>query len=169
MATFSKEIQDERMKSSQLDEITFDFVITAAKTMRQVAGQSAPAITVFDTGDSSQTAVDTLLNTANDVTYATSFGSTAMGTDTIGFIFAHGSALDIIDVHVSTIQTAGGTPANTTKVFEASRTATTALANTNVDACAVTASGNIYGRFIAANIDSVTTGRVVLRIRYKAK
>jgi hypothetical protein len=169
MATFSKEIPDERLKASQVDELSLDFVITGAKTMRQVAGQNAPVITLFDNGDSSQTAVDALLGVASDVTYATSFGSTAMGTDAIGFVIAHGSAMDLVSVEAITYQTAGGTPANTYAIVEGARQATTALANTLTNGCAVTPSGHIYGRVIAANADSTTAGRLKLRIKYRAK
>lgn len=168
MATYSKEIPADLLKRSQVDELVLEFIITGAKTARQVKLQNAPVITMFDTGDSSQTAVDNLLGTASDVTYATSFGSTALGTDAFGFVIAHGSAQKILSVQAQTYQSAGGTPANTMVIFEGEGAVETALPNTLTNKCAVTAAGNIYGRFIATNIDSVTAGAIRLTIRFEA-
>jgi len=168
MPTFHKVLPDERLQSAQLDCIELYVKITAAKTVSQFMGASAPAIFVFDAGDSSQTAVDTLLGTASDITYATSFGSTALGSNAFGFVVKHGKAKKAIYATVQNYQSAGGTPAvDAFRSINGAGADTTALANTLTDGFAVTAAGNLYGRYIGnSNLDATTAGTILIRLFY---
>lgn len=168
MATFSKEVPDDRLKRSQFDEVTFEFLVTAAKTATQMTLQGAPVIFGFDTGDFVQASVDTLLGTANDVVVATSYGSTAMGTNAFGFVVAHGSCKKVISVTASSYQTAGGTPENNFVMFAGAGASQTALPNTLVANCAPTAAGNFYGKVILGNIDSATAAVIKITVRIEA-
>lgn len=171
MSTHYRVIPDERLQRSQVDTIKLTFQVTAAKTAAQIALQGAPAIIGFDTGDFSQTAVDNLLalstNTAaGDITVATSFGSTAMGTNVFGFVISHGSATSVLALRYESVQTAGGTPVNSFGLVAGQGTSTTAIPNTlqTTGICAVSAGGHIYGNCVMGNIDSVTAGYIILEI-----
>jgi len=168
MATFNKVTPDDRLQRSQFDELVVEFLVTGAKTASQMTLQGAPVIFGYDAAAFVQADVDTLLGTANDVVVATSFGSTALGTDAFGFVIAHGSAKKLISVTAFTYQAAGGTPVSTHLLYVGAGAATTALPNTLVNNCAVTAGGNIYGKFIALNLDAVTAGAIKLIVRYEA-
>jgi len=166
MATHSKVIPDERLQKSQVDTLTFKFNITAAKTASQIALQGAPVLFGFDTGDFNQTQTDNMLGTANDVVVATSFGSTAMGSNYFGFIIAHNSAKAVLGARIETIQTTGGTPANSFAYVIGEGVATTALPDAATSKISVSPAGNIYGRFSAGNLDSVTAGTILITIDF---
>ena len=168
MATFDKVTPDDRLKRSQFDEVHFEFLITGAKTAAQMTLQGAPVIFGFDATSFVQADVDSLLGVVNDVAVATSFGSTAMGTDAFGFVVAHGSAKKLISVTATTYQAAGGTPVNTAVLYAGNGANQTATPNTLVNSCAVTPAGNIYGKFVALNADSVTTGAIKIVVRFEA-
>lgn len=167
MATHLKIIPDERLQGALVDTVKLVFRITAAKTISQPSGIAAPVIAGFDAADFVQASVDALSSSAaSGITVATSFGSTAMGTDMFGFVLAHGSAKRVHYVIATVYQSAGGTPVNTYKIFNGAGASTTALANTLTDGCAVSTEGMIYGRFVSANIDSVTTGGIEIEIGF---
>lgn len=168
MSTFSKEIPDERLKRSQYDEVVVEYIVSGAKTAAQVTLQNAPAILMFDTGDSSQAAVDALLGDAADITYATSFSATSLGTDAIGFVVAHGSAKKAISCAVYTCQTAGGSPTNFQVLFNGEGAVTTALASALSNKFAVTPAGHLYGKAVLTNIDSATAGSIRIVLRFEA-
>ncbi len=167
MTTFHKDIPDDRLKRSQLDEVKFDFRITAAKTASQFPLQNAPLLLMFDTGDSTQAAADALLGTANDVVYATSFSATSLGTDAIGFIISHGSAKKAIAAFLTYRGTAGDTTTVLTN-FIGEGALTTTLASALSNKFAVTPAGNLYGKAVITGIDACTTGTLQLVLRYEA-
>lgn len=167
MATFHKEVPDDRLKRSQYDEVKFDFSITAAKTASQFTLQNAPLLLMFDTGDKAQADADLLLGTANDVVYATSFSSTSLGTDAIGFMVAHGSAKKAI----ACFATYRGTVGDTTTVlvnFVGEGAVTTTLPSALSNKFAVTPAGNLYGKLVITGIDACTTGTLQIVLRYEA-
>jgi hypothetical protein len=167
MTTFNKVTPDDRLQRSQFDEVKFDFSITAAKTASQFPLQAGPLVVMFDTGDSTQAAVDSLLGTANDVVYATSFSSTSLGTDAVGFVIAHGSARKAVSCFI----TYRGTVGDTTTVllnFVGEGAATTTLASALSNKFAVTPAGNLYGKAVVTGIDACTTGTFQIVLRYEA-
>lgn len=168
MSTFHRETPDERLKRSQYDEVVFDFNISAAKTAAQFPLQNAPIILMFDTGDSTQAAVDALLGDASDVVYATSFSSTSLGTDAIGFVVAHQTAAKAIGAYISYRGTAG----DTTTVFvnfQGEGAVTTTLTSALSNKFAVTPAGHLYGKAVVTGIDACTTGTLRIALRYEAK
>lgn len=170
MPTFMKDVPSDALKRSQVDSVQIVYKITAAKTASQLQGQVAPAAIMFDTGDSSQAAIDTLLGTASDITYATSFGSTALGTDAFGLVVAHGAAKSAVAMKVTQVQTAGGTPAANVIYVAGNLQDTTALANTLTSKFAVTAAGNLYCQVVGnSNTDATTAGFLIIELFYIAK
>lgn len=168
MATFSKHLPDVLLKDSQVDVLEIVLKQTAAKTVAQYSGMSAPLIAVFDTGDSSQTAVDSLLGSSNGVTYATTFGSTAMGSNTVGLIIKHGLAKNAIRAEVRNLQTAGGTPADAEVEIAGSALVTTAPSDANTSVFAVTSAGHIVFRYVGnSNLDAATAGTLKIKLFYK--
>jgi len=111
-----------------------------------------PIIHGCDSGDFVQATVDSFLGVTSDITVATSFGSTAMGTDAYGFIIA-------MNGQVASAVAAEGITYLATPVpaaVQGAGTVTTALPNTLTQGFAITASGNIYGRLILTGGDAGT-------------
>lgn len=144
-------------KSPQLQKLApfvLEYWLTATtKTLTLPAQEMGyPIIHGCDATDFVQATVDTFLGIANDVVVATSFGSTAMGTDAYGFIInmqgqAAQAAWACATVYLATPVPNGVIGAGSV---------TTALPNTLTQGCAVTAGGNIYGRLILAGLDAGT-------------
>lgn len=168
MSTFNKEVNDERLKRSQYDEVVFDFNISGAKTAAQFPLQNAPLALMFDTGDSSQAAIDALLGDSADVTYATSFSATSLGTDAIGFVVAHGTARKAIGCKIHYCGTAGDTTTVLVN-FQGEGAVTTALASALSNKFAVTPAGHLYGKAVVTGIDACTTGTFQLVLRFEAQ
>lgn len=170
MPTFSKDLPSDALRKSQVDSVIIIYKITAAKTASQLTDSQAPSILMFDTGDSSQAAVDALLGTDDDITYATSFGSTALGSNAVGLVVKNGAAKSAVYTLVTNTQTAGGTPALDVASIVGNGTSTTALANTLSSKYAVTAAGNLYLQFVGnSNLDACTAGFLVFELFYVAK
>lgn len=170
MSTFHKELPDEAVKAGQLDSVKVVFKRSGAKAAAMVAGCAAPALCLFDTGDSSQAAVDTLLGTASDITYATSFGSTALGTDAIGVVVKCQAAKSLVYAKVTDYQSAGGSPALAVVYITGNLQSTTALADTLSNKAAVTAAGNLYLQCVPnSNTDDATAGFIEVEFFYIPK
>ncbi len=167
MPTFHKELPDEAGKASQFDSMKIVFKRSGAKAAAQIAGSAAGALCIFDTGDSTQAAVDTLLGTAADITYATSFGATALGTDAIGVIVKCQAAKSAVYAKVTDYQSAGGSPALAVVYIDGNLQVTTALANTLTNKFAVTAAGNLYLQCVPnSNADDATAGYIEVELFY---
>lgn len=170
MPTFHKELPDDAAKASQFDSMKIVFKRSGAKAAAQIAGSNCPALCIFDTGDSSQSAVDTLLGTDDDITYATSFGSTALGTDAIGVIVKCEAAKSAVYAVVTDYQSAGGTPALAKVYISGNLQSTTALADTLSNKFAVTPAGNLYLQCVPnSNTDDATAGFIEVELFYVAK
>lgn len=168
MSIYSKEVPDERLRDSQVDEVVLEFIISGAKTISQVTLQNAPVIAIFDTGSSSQAEVDALLGDVSDIAYATSFSAVALGTDALGFVVSHGAAKRAVSCAAYSIQVAGGTPTNFQVLFNGNGASTTALASSLGNKFAVTPGGHLYGTVVLTNIDATTSGSIRLVLRFKA-
>ena len=167
----AKVIPDDRLGSSLYDEIVVTLKVTGAKAVSLVSvSKNLPLIVGFDTADFVQASIDALsLSGTSGITASTSFASTAMGTDTLGFVISHGRVAAAVDILSICTQSAGGTPAASNVIAEGAGRVTTALANSNVSAVAISSGGMIYGRVIHGNLDSATAGFVQLRIRVQTK
>lgn len=167
MGTYHKEVQDERLKRSQFDEVKFEYIISAAKTAAQFPLQNAPVLLAFDTADQTQALADALLGDTADIVYATAFSATSLGTDAFGFIVAHGSAKKAIGCFV----TYRGTVGDTTTVlvnFIGEGAATTGLTSALSNKFAVTPAGHLYGKAVVAGLDACTTGMLSVVLRFEA-
>lgn len=167
MATFNKEVNDERLKRSQYDEVVFDFNISAAKTAAQFPLQNAPVLLAFDTGDQTQATVDALLGDTADITYATSFSATSLGTDAIGLVVAHGTAKKAIGCKIHYRGTAGDTTTVLVN-FQGEGAVTTALPSALSNKFAVTPAGHLYLKAVVTGIDACTTGTFQVVLRFEA-
>lgn len=97
-----------------------------------------------------QSVVDAFLGVSGDITAATSFGSTAMGVDAIGFVVNMQGQAAAAVLAESVLYDA-------TRIFNSvagAGTTTTALPNTLTQGFAVTAGGNLYGRLIPTGLDA---------------
>lgn len=167
MPTFMKELPDAAVKSSQLDSIKLLFSRTGAKVATVAPGTGALALAIFDTADSSQSAVDTLLSAPGDIAYSTSFGSTALGTNAIGIVAKCQAAKSAVYVKVSDVQIAGGTPVQTVSIVRGNLTDTTPLADTLTNKFAVTPAGNLYLQLVPnSNADAATSGSIEVELFY---
>lgn len=155
----------------KLEPFVLDYVFTdTAKTITFAAQQMGyPIIHGHDSTDFVQATVDAFLGITNDVVVATSFGSTAMGTDAYGFIInMQGQTLATawaeMDVFMTVAVQASTTvlPSQRVGVIGAG-IVTTALPNTLTQGFAVTPGGNIYGRLICTGLDA-GTGPVHVRL-----
>jgi hypothetical protein len=155
----------------KLEPYILDYVFTdTAKTISLAAHQMGyPIIHGHDAGDFVQATVDSFLGITNDVVVATSFGSTAMGTDAYGFIInCQGQAASAAWAEM-TVNMAFAIQASTTVlqsqqvIVVGAGLVTTALPNTLTAGFAVTAGGNIYGRLICTGLDA-GTGPVHVRL-----
>jgi hypothetical protein len=106
--------------------------------------------TATNTAPLTQAAIDSFLGVSGDITAATSFGSTAMGTDSIGFVInMQGQAQSALWEEAVLY--------DSTRIFvmaAGAGTTTTALTDALSSAFAVTPAGNLYGRLVVTGLDS---------------
>ena len=101
-------------------------------------------------GNLTQAAIDAFLGIAGDVTAATSFGATAMGTDSLGFVInMMGQAVSAISIQAC-LYDATAVPVGAL----GQGAVTTALTDALTTKVAVTAGGNLYGRVVATGLDA---------------
>lgn len=166
--------KSDKLARSQAQVLRFRYRITGAKTVAAEPTVSLPILTGWDSTDLT-TALVTAFFTGNrpgattTIDGATSFGSTAMGTDAFGFVIdTEGSVAQVVSARVSCVQTAGGTPANTELLVLGTQGAA-ALPNTLTSAIGVSAEGDIYGHFVMGNVDAATAGFIDIEIFYRSK
>ena len=147
----------------QFEPVTLDVIVTVASSAALSVRSSMLGYPMLVGSAASapldQTTIDAFLGVSSDITAATSFGSTAMGTDSMGFVInMAGQAKSALWAHGDAFLTS-----NAQFYVNGNGTSTTALANTLTAGFAVTAAGNIYGRLIVTNLDS-QTGSVKLQL-----
>lgn len=139
----------------QKEPQALDFYINLASGVPSLTTNMAGYPIIFGTSAATpltQAEIDAFLGVSGDITAATSFGSTAMGVDAIGFVInMQGQAQSALWAS-STLYVA-------TRIFNAVEGAgvtTTALPNTLTQGFAVTPAGNLYGRLIPTGLDSAS-------------
>lgn len=147
----------------QFEPVTLDFIITvgasAALTVNANILGYPMLVGSAASGDLTQASIDAYLGVSGDITAATSFGSTAMGTDALGYVInMGGQAKSALWAHADSFLTA-----NAAFLSVGAGTVTTALPNTLTAGFAVTPAGNLYGRFVVTNLDS-QTGSVKIQL-----
>jgi hypothetical protein len=159
-------IRSDKVARSQPQQVTFYFKITGAKTNASLALINNPVLLGYDAADMTQAKVETFLGHTSSAANATIFDSTSLGTDGIGFVVDMQGQADLVYGAVAVIsQTAGGTPANSVTLIQATQGA---LSSSLSSAIAIY-DGDFYGRIIAGNLDAATAGHIELRIMFKPK
>lgn len=160
-------INEKGLADHQPETIELFVKITGAKTASVIPTLGTPgAIIGFDAGDFTQAASDALIGTGDIAAVTTSFGSTRMGTDTMGFILnCNGQVRKLVAMQAFIHGDAGAT-VNSVQGVQGT---TTALTDANTIACCITTLGNLYGSIILSNLDSVTNGFVRLVFHVKTK
>ena len=136
------------------------FLLDTAKTITYTQQQMGiPWIVGHDAGDFTQAASDALIGTNDISNVTTAFGSTAMGTDALGFIINLGgqaAALEaiIVTAYLSAVVVAYAPP--------------TTVGNTLANQAAVTTAGNVYGHVVLTGLDAGTC-RVRVQVMYYSK
>jgi len=159
-------LKSDKLARSQMQEVTFYLRITGAKTNANLALVNNPILVGYDAADLTQTLVENFLGHVSTAAAATIFDTTSMGTDTLGMVVDMNGQVDILyGVRALVVQTAGGTPANSSQLIQASQAP---LTSSNTSA-AVTADGDVYLRVVAGNLDSATAGFIEIKVLFKPK
>lgn len=159
-------LKSDKLARCQMQELTFYIKITGAKTNASLSLINNPYLLGYDAADLTQTLVEGFLGHTSTAACATIFDSTSMGTDTIGGVIDMAGQVDVVyGYRANVIQTAGGTPANSYQLTQASQAA---LTSSNTSAIAAY-DGDLYFRCVAGNLDSATAGFIELRVLFKAK
>lgn len=175
-------LKNEKLARSQYAILDNIITITGAKTYAdQTYPYAAPILYGYDSTDLTQTLVEAFLNHPSTITCATSFGSTAMGTDSIGFV------VDTAGLQLP-VPAASGQSASKGQVFSVAglqvgssiagtgvsvwlpgtAPATTTLPNTLANAVGVSTDGDIYGHVVLTGLDAATSGFVHFRWYFTA-
>lgn len=167
-------LKNEKLARSQYPVLDSIITITGAKTNSdQNYPYQAPILYGYDSTDLTQALVEAFLGHTSAIVCATAFGSTAMGTDALGFVIdmtgvnpgnpGNGQALQISGVE-AIFTTAAGAQAASALWVPGSRTA---LPNTLASAAAVSSDGDIYGHVVLTGLDAATAGFVHLRFYFQ--
>jgi hypothetical protein len=142
------------------EPVTLDFTISLASGVPTLVSSMAGYPIIMGTSAAApldQTSIDAFLGNSSDVVAATSFSSTALGVDAIGYVInMQGQAASAILAEAMLY--------DTTRIFVAKQGAgavTTALTSALADGFAVTPAGNLYGRFVATGLDASSNLLVV--------
>jgi hypothetical protein len=160
-------LKSDKLARSQMQEVSFYIKITGAKTNASLALINNPLLPGYDAADLTQTLVEAFLGHTSTAPCSSIFDSTSMGTDAFGAVIDMAGQCDILyGVQCTVVQTAGGTPANSDQLIQASQGGMTGTSLTS--ACA-SYDGDVYIRVIAGNLDSATAGYLRIRVLFKAK
>ncbi len=168
-------LKNEKLAKSQYPTIDTILTITGAKTFAdQNYPSQSPILFGYDSTDLTQTKVEAFLGHTSAIVCATAFGSTAMGTDVLGFVIdmtgvdpgnpGAGQAASISGVEAF-FTTGSGAQALSALWVPGSRTA---LPNTLASAVAVSSDGDIYGHLVLTGLDAATAGYIHLRWYFSA-
>jgi hypothetical protein len=174
-------LKNEKLAQSQYSTLDVMLSITGAKTNADNNyPYKFPALFGYDSTDLTQTLVEAFLGHTSQIVCATAFGSTAMGTDALGFVIDMGAAISVqtglssggqasqvsgIYVQAALTSTASAAVAPVTAWVPGSRSA---LPNTLASAIAVSPEGDLYGHVVITGLDAATAGFVQIKVLYTA-
>lgn len=181
-------LKNEKLARSQYATLDAIISITGAKTYSDTNyPYAAPILFGYDAADLTQTKVEAFLNHKSGITCATSFGSTALGTDTLGFVVdmagfpianppastdpsSKGQAYSVagIEVVAALSATTSAAVAPVVAWIAGTSPATTTLPNTLASAVGVSTDGDIYGHVVVTGLDAATAGWVHLTWYFSA-
>lgn len=166
--------KNEKLARSQYEVIDNIITITGAKTYAdQAYPYPAPVLYGYDTADLTQTKVEAFLGHTSLITAATSFGSTALGTDALGFVIDMGALISVqtgVSANGQAQFVAGLEVEYTTSAAAAAVSGvwvpgvtTNPLPNTLAAAVTASPDGDVYGHVVLTGLDAATAGYVHLR------
>lgn len=172
MSQIAKSLWSGALQQHQMDVIELTWLITGTQAA-SIVGQKPEITYGFNaagtpTDELGQTTIDNLIG-SNIITAATSFGSTAMGTDAFGFVLSTKGQLDKLyygrlEVYTTSLSTviAGGLDYSVTSMPNTLPTA-------GSPRFAKTSTGDVAGLFVFTGLDALTSGfiRVSLFGRFK--
>lgn len=155
----STQLWHDGLQRNLLTDIPFYFDV-AAGAVTQLTGQRYPVLVgTAAGGELAQAKIDALLGSTTEVDASVSFATTAMGTDSVGFVIAlDGQCDEVLGVFVEVC----GTGART----YIAKTAT--LPNTLTSGILATSNGNIAGRIILTGLD-ILTDKIVITPVWRTK
>ena len=139
--------------------------ITGAKA-NNLAATAVSAIVGYDETEFTQLAVDALIGAGDIVAVTTAFGSTRMGTDSLGIVLnMEGQVRQLLAVEVIA-QLATGV-----SIVASCPPAAAELADAAADIAefALTPLGNVYGSIVVTGLDAAESGFIHLRIICRLK
>lgn len=171
--TVSYQLRDSKLASSQSFQTILVVGAIASGVFTLTSAYGLPAIAVDANGDSSQAAVNELLEfdsagvalsavSTSEIDYATACGSTALGTDAIAVIVKCGDVKKVLGAEIihygassaALVQYVAGT--------------TTVPPNTLTETLYKTPAGNIFLRAVVTGADAAD-GQIVMRIHVQVK
>lgn len=169
-------LKNEKLARCQYPVLDSILQITGAKTNSDPNyPYVAPILYGYDTADLTQTKVEAFLGHTSQIVCATAFGSTALGTDALGFVIDMGGLISvqtglssggqaaqvsILEATIVAASTASAAVAALKAYVPGSRSA---LPNTLASAVAVSPDGDLYGHVVLTGLDAATAGYVHLR------
>jgi hypothetical protein len=158
-------VKSDKLQRCQPQSLNFRLHISGAKANVAEATLSLPLLTGYDSTDLTQAIVEQFLGHTSAIVCATAFGSTAMGTDVIGFVLdMQGGAGSIVSIEVNESLSANGAVLG--QLVDGSQSA---LTNSLASAVAVSSDGDIYGRILCTGLDAATAGYLDITIFYRSK
>jgi hypothetical protein len=175
MANPAMKLSEARLEAAQPNELYFVLKANGGALTFQ-AVYSQPAIVVDANGDSSQSAVNSLLevdsagaalssSSTSELDYSTACGSTALGTDAFAIIAKCG---DIKRIQYAEAYMPSGT--SSAVVCEGVLTnGSTVPPNTLTNCAYVTPAGNLFLRFVLTGVDAASNKPVIVKalVEYK--
>lgn len=151
------------LQSYQPEQLDIWLTVASGVPSLPAALRGFPIIfgTATNTAPLTQTAIDAFLGSTNEVVAATAFGSTAMGTDSLGFVINMGGQAASLIAMEATLWL-------TSEVQDGVTGTTTALTDALSTAVCITSAGNIYGRAVLTGFDAGSSP-VRLRILWLPK
>lgn len=159
----ARQYKSAELQKHQFEELRFVIKLASGVPSLSPASNASPIIlgTATNTAPLTQAGIDAFLGSSSEVVAATAFGSTAMGTDSLGFVInLNGQAAECISVE--------GTLYDSTVIGKGAVASTSALTDALSTAVAATSSGNVYGRVVASGLDA-SSSMLMLRVQVRLK
>lgn len=173
MSLIAKQLWSGPLQTHEYDVVELTFKITGAKAVGFYT--SRPSCTYgFDaagsaTAELGQTTINNLVGD-NIITAATSFGSTAMGTDAFGFVLSLDGQFQSLSQAAVKVSLAGTI---TEEVVNTLAYSTTTMPNTLPSAgahrIALTSTGDVAGLIVVTGLDAASSGFIKISLYGKLK
>lgn len=158
-----KVLQNDQLARHQTTTIKLYLAITAVGVLAWYGNNKPEAVFGLATGgDLSQTSIDTLLSSTNEVIAATAFGATALGADALGVVInCDGQIKNVIAARVFSNVGAGGATVSASGAGQTSALPNTLAALVRAQK---TAGGNIALQTVLAGLDAAASGLIQIEL-----